>query len=251
MEVSATIISNRNDYKLIALLSIDSTNNYAAKLPDDGLVSEYTVIMAHNQTDGRGQRGSSWEVEANKNLTVSIVVRNLSVPVDNQFSVSMAVALSIHDCFRWLIKKPIHLKWPNDIYVDGCKLGGVLIENSMFGNTITKSIIGVGLNVNQRDFPKHMNATSLLHETEGTFTMTGLLDQWIPHLKKRMINLDFNILKVDYLKRLLWKGVKQTYEYKGVEVEATIMDVNKNGHLVLVTTGGKRIEAEIKEIKKI
>jgi len=251
LEVSATIISNRNGYKLFELLSVDSTNNYAAKLSNEQLMSGYTVIMAYNQTEGRGQRGSLWETEPSKNLTCSVVYNQLNVPVSNQFVISMAVALSIYDTLRWVVKKSVQLKWPNDIYVGANKLGGILIENNLVGNIINKVIIGVGLNVNQKVFSEHIHATSLINELGEEINLIELLDQWMPNLKNRLNQLNFEELKKDYLKCLLWKGVTQGYEYKGEQVHAAITDVTNAGFLVLVTTGGRRIEADLKEIKRI
>lgn len=251
MEVSATIISNRNGYKLIELLAVDSTNNYAANISNDKLMSGYTVIMAYNQTNGRGQRGSSWVVEPNKNLTCSVVFNQLSIPVVNQFVISMAVALSIHDTLRWIVKQPVHLKWPNDIYIGTKKVGGVLIENSMVGNVINKTIIGLGLNVNQKKYPSGINATSLINEIGEELNLLELLDQWMPNLMSRFNNLNFDKLKVNYMQRLMWKGIKQDYLFKGETITATITDITPAGHLVLVTIGGTRIEAELKEIKKL
>jgi BirA family biotin operon repressor/biotin-[acetyl-CoA-carboxylase] ligase len=251
LEVSATIISNRNGYKLFELLSVDSTNNYAAKLSNEQLVSGYSVIMAHNQTDGRGQRGSLWEAEPSKNLTCSVVYNQINIPVSNQFIISMAVALSIYDTLRWVVKNSVQLKWPNDIYVGANKLGGILIENNLVGNNINKVIIGVGLNVNQKVFPEHINATSLINELGEEINLIELLDQWIPNLKNRLNQLNFEKLKADYLKCLLWKGITQAFDYKAEIIDATITDVTSSGHLVLVTTGGRRIEADLKEIKRL
>lgn len=250
MEVSATIISNRNGYKLFELLAVDSTNNYAANLSNDKLLSGYTVIMAHNQTNGRGQRGGSWLVEPGKNLTCSVVYNQLTIPVANQFVISMAVALAIHDTLRWIVKKPVQLKWPNDIYIGDKKIGGILIENNMVGNVINKTIIGLGLNVNQQNFPEILNATSIVNEIGEELNLLELLDQWMPSLKQKMDDLNFSVLKVNYLQRLMWKGIKQQYIYKSDPITATITDITSAGHLVLVTEGGRRIEAELKEIKK-
>lgn len=251
MEVSATIISNRNGYKLFELLSVDSTNNYAAKLSNEQLMSGYSVIMAYNQTDGRGQRGTLWEVEPSKNLTCSVVYNQLNIPISNQFVISMAVALSIYDTLRWVVKKSVQLKWPNDIYIGANKLGGILIENNLVGSNINKVIIGVGLNVNQKVFPDFINATSLINEVKEEINLIELLDQWMPNLKNRLNQLNFETLKKDYLKCLLWKGITQAYDYKGEIIDATITDITSSGHLVLVTTGGRRIEADLKEIKKL
>jgi BirA family biotin operon repressor/biotin-[acetyl-CoA-carboxylase] ligase len=244
-------ISERSDYQLIELLTIDSTNNYAATIAPEQLVSEFTVIMAYNQTNGKGQRGNNWETEAGENLTVSVITSNLGVRIDEQFVISMVVALSIHDLLTLHIKAPVFVKWPNDIYVNENKIGGILIENSISQAAINKSIIGLGLNVNQTNFPSVLKATSMKNETGKPVALLDILDQWMICLKSRLSNLNFMEVKADYLNKLLGRGISEQYIYKDNIIEATITDVNKQGKLVLITAGGKRIESDLKEITRL
>lgn len=256
MDTTATIISKHKGYKLYQLLTVDSTNNYAAKLSEVNALSDYTVILAYNQTQGRGQRGNVWQSEPGENLTVSVIVPKLNMPFSKHFYLSMAVALSVHDLLKWFIKGVVWLKWPNDIFVSKKKIGGLLIENSIQNEEIKNAIIGLGLNVNQKSFGELVKATSLIKEVQPQekFDVAELVHQWVPHLKRRVMQLqanDYDAIKKDYLKRLLWRNETQQFEYKGKLVNATITNVTDGGLLVLVTTGGKRIEADLKEIKHI
>ena len=139
--------------------TIDSTNSEALRrLPE---LAGGTVLAAREQTEGRGQRGNTWFTEPGKNLTFSIVLKQLplqaarSVRLNYLTSVAVASFLESHG-----VKAAI--KWPNDIYVEGRKICGMLIENTLGpGGQVMASVIGIGINMNQTAFPQLANATSL------------------------------------------------------------------------------------------
>lgn len=249
--MQAKIVSERKHYSLIELSSVDSTNNYAANVLSDGSVADFTVILAHNQTAGRGQRGSVWQTAPNKNLTASVIVTAIHLPASQHFLLNMAVSLSVHKLLRHVIKKDIFVKWPNDIWVEDSKIAGLLIENTIHGNTINESIIGLGLNLNQTDFPEGINATSLKQITGADFDVIEVLDLWIAILKKQLQDFKAEPLKKEYLSYLKWLHIEQTYHYKNHELKATIIDVDASGRLVLVSVGGQRMVADLKEIKHV
>lgn len=137
---------------IIRIKETDSTNTLIKTMP---AVMHGTVVVAENQTAGRGQRGNSWEAEPGMNLTFSLLLEPEHIPARRQFAISRAVALAITDCLsHWLRNSAddIAIKWPNDIYVGDRKICGILIENSLQGDRICRSIVGVGLNVNQTVF---------------------------------------------------------------------------------------------------
>lgn len=110
------------------------------------------VVVADRQTAGRGQRGNRWEAAVGQNLTFSVVVEPLHLAPGEQFVLSMIAALAVYDTLGEL-GICARLKWPNDVYVGDAKIAGILIENQLMGaHAINKSVIGVGLNVNQREF---------------------------------------------------------------------------------------------------
>ncbi len=135
--------------KYIILEEIDSTNSYVSRHGEE--LDDMTMVAAHSQTAGRGQRGNSWESEPGKNLTFTLLARRLPVAPVEQFAISEAVALGVADFLR---DEGIEaeVKWPNDIYVGDRKISGILIEHSLTGSSIEQTRIGVGLNVNQTDF---------------------------------------------------------------------------------------------------
>lgn len=134
---------------------VDSTNRYvrdeAAALWRNGYST--VAVVAEHQTAGRGQRGNVWASELGRNLLVSFLVRpGMSLEVTNQFLLSQAVALAVHMAMK-CYGIDTRLKWPNDIYVGERKLAGILIELDCFGAFVEQAIIGLGLNVNQSEFP--------------------------------------------------------------------------------------------------
>lgn len=148
--------------KIIHLEGVDSTNNYAAILISEGKGDHGTVILADNQTQGRGQRGAKWHSKAGANLLLTIIIDADNLSALDQFVISELTALSLVSFLRKIGISSV-CKWPNDILVDNRKIAGVLIENQLQGSNVAKSIIGIGLNVNQLDF-EGFNATSIQFE---------------------------------------------------------------------------------------
>lgn len=135
--------------KIIRLEEVGSTNDYAAAHASE--LDQMTMILAHRQTSGRGQRGNSWESEPGKNLTFTLFFKPLNMLPREQFAISEAAALGIADYLR---RRGIDakVKWPNDIYAGNRKIAGILIEHSVSTVSIDHSRIGIGLNVNQTEF---------------------------------------------------------------------------------------------------
>ena len=146
-------------HDIIWLDSIDSTNEEAKRHISD--IDNLSVLSAYEQTEGRGQRGNSWTSKPGENLMFSIVLKNPKISARNQFGINEITSLSVVD---FLSQHGIsaRIKWPNDIYVGSKKICGILIENSLRGSVISSSIIGIGLNINQRNFDVNLpNPTSM------------------------------------------------------------------------------------------
>jgi len=216
--------------KIIRLESVDSTNNYAANLIKKGELEHGAVIMAVEQTGGRGQIGSEWLVKPGENLTISIFLDEVNLSVDNQFFLTRLASLSIVD-FLAKINIQGTIKWPNDIYVNGKKIAGILIENNLSGTTIRKSVIGIGLNVNQKDFGE-LNASSLILETQQYRSIEEVVFSLIKCFNERMANgLTSGRLEYDYLEHMHLLNVKSTFKDKDGVFNGTIIGVEPTGHL--------------------
>ncbi len=135
--------------KILLLEETDSTNIYVSVHADS--LDDMTLVAAHSQTAGRGQRGNSWESEPGRNICATLFHRPAGVPARVQFAVSEATALGVADMLaHYGIEARV--KWPNDVYVGDRKICGILIENAVAGCDLLHCRIGIGLNVNQTVF---------------------------------------------------------------------------------------------------
>lgn len=239
---------------IIKLNAIDSTNSYLKKLAKDKYLQNYTVVLANHQTTGRGQRGAVWVSEKGKNLLFSVLIGELSLKIHQQFYLSMAVALAVFEVCNAYVKKGLKIKWPNDILADNDKLAGILIENSLSGTYITRSIVGVGVNLNQENFPKSIGNASSLKLKSGVYIdrdeilekMIEKIKFYIPYLER----MEFDSLKKKYLKSLYKFEVPTMFEdLFGAVFLGKIIDVSVGGKLVLEMEGQAIRSFDIKEIK--
>jgi BirA family biotin operon repressor/biotin-[acetyl-CoA-carboxylase] ligase len=152
-----TLFLGRN---VIYLPSCHSTNDSALEIIQFNPPTEGTVVITDNQTAGRGQRGASWEATSHQNLTFSLILYPTFISAHQQFKLNQAISLGINAFLRKKGIQDAWVKWPNDMYVGEKKIGGILIENSLYGSTLKTSIVGIGLNIKQLSF-ENPKATSL------------------------------------------------------------------------------------------
>lgn len=235
--------------------TLPSTNQYCELLNLDE-TEEFTVIAARTQTAGIGQRGNHWEAEPGKNLTFSLVLKPTWLPVADQYQLTKAVSLGIADCLVPLIPQGnsrVRIKWPNDIYVDNNKICGILITHRIAGGQIAASVVGIGLNVNQEAFSSWVPNPTSLHLLTGQEWMLdevlGRLLKCIADRYEELQNSPIGTLDAPYLQMLLRRGEEALYGYQGQTISATITDVNRFGHLQLVTDKGERLSCQLKEIQ--
>lgn len=226
------------NFKIIYLKEIDSTNNFAKNLLKQNKVFENTVILTDHQTKGRGQKNNIWVSQKRKNLTFSIIIFP-KIKVEDQFFLLMATSLGIIDCLSKYINN-IKLKWPNDIYYNNKKLGGILIENIIKNNIIESSVIGIGLNINQVIFENNLNAISLKIINNKSHNRIKILKELIDKFEIRLNTLKSlnntirKDLKNEYLKQLLF--LKQWHLYtlpSGKNLIGKIIDVENDGRLII------------------
>lgn len=228
--------------KIVYLPSCQSTNDEAAQLLSQGDVPEGTLIVTDQQTQGRGQRGNQWEAQPGQNLTFSLVLNPTFLAAADQFWLNMAVSLAIQDALSPLLAPTsLTIKWPNDVYVQDRKLGGVLIENTLQGYTLAHSVVGIGLNANQLDFAVP-TATSLLLEAPVAdgYLLNGLLTVLAEQLEKRYLQLrggHRNALRTAYLQHLYQYQQPHTYLADGQLFTGVITDLDPTGRLGILTQG--------------
>lgn len=217
-----------------------STNTELAALAD---APEGTVVATHTQSAGRGQRGNSWEAEPGCNLTFSMLLRPVWLPIPRQFELSMVVSLAIADALSPYLPEPCIIKWPNDIYCGLRKLCGILIEHKLSGSTIDRSIVGIGINVNQTTFVSDApNPTSLALETGRSYDLSALLrevtDTIARYVDAYAANPQPEALRRRYMARLLWTAGAHPFRDAEGAFTAHITDVDVDGTLTL--SNGRR-----------
>ena len=231
-----TIFIGKN---VIYLPQCHSTNDIAAEKVSKNEIFEGTVILTDDQTSGRGQRGNSWEAEPGKNLTFSILLKPHFLDISEQFFLNIIISLAIHDLLLQYIGQGLTIKWPNDIFYHDNKLGGILIESSIKNNQLENVIVGIGLNVNQKQFSSG-KAISLAMICNQMFDLREILALLLSHIEKRYFQLkkfEFYTVLNDYLQKLYW--IHEKHNFKSEEVfEGEIIGVDKIGRLMIQTSQG-------------
>jgi BirA family biotin operon repressor/biotin-[acetyl-CoA-carboxylase] ligase len=236
--------------EIIYLQDVDSTNNYAAKWIQDNGLRDGTVILAQNQQNGRGQKGTSWQADSGKNLTLSVILSVKQFKATEQFQLSKAVAVALQKFLsKILLKKKVEIKWPNDILVDGKKIAGVLIETSIQGSSLNSAVVGIGLNVNQESFSSGVNGTSLMLETGVELELDDVFKNLLAYLNAEyiLLNSKSKSVNANYLSRLYLKNVEANFIIEGVKMKAKILGVSNLGKLVFKTSD-RQIECDLKEV---
>jgi BirA family biotin operon repressor/biotin-[acetyl-CoA-carboxylase] ligase len=234
--------------------SLDSTNSYASEMLRQIAPADGTLIYTFHQTKGRGQRGNSWESEPNKNVALSLILHPRFLSPDKQFFLTKVASLAVSDVMAempGLSGCKVAIKWPNDIYVNGRKIAGILIENTLREQVIHSSVIGIGINVNQEAFADAPNGVSLRMLTGQEFALKELLDKVCEQLEAYYLQLragKFSELTALYLSRLYrkdeWAGFRSGEEaFRG-----RITGVSAAGKLQLEREGGETQEYDLKEI---
>lgn len=241
---SQTMIFDIKQYE-----SVDSTNNEAARAAMAG-APEGTVIVARNQSAGRGQRNNTWESNPGENLMFTVILRPAFIAADKLFLISKAFGLAVVKAMA--DKITCRIKWPNDIYVNDKKIAGILLEHSFMGNTLSSSIIGMGLNINQREFKNAPNATSLLLETGQTTdfapVMASILE-FFSEFYEQLKAEDYSAIRSGYFDNLYRKTGCHSYSTpEGESFKARIADIYDSGELVLETESNETRIFRFKEV---
>lgn len=203
---------------------------------------EGTVIMADKQFAGRGQQNNTWFATPGLNLTFSLYLSPAFLPISKQFLLNMAVSVGIRDALAVLLGDFLKVKWPNDLYYNDQKLGGILIENILSGNKYKASIIGIGINVNQLDFDLRLlnRATSIGKILQRDVNLIELLGQISSQIERQYLRLksgNLDNLQENYLNGLYKFNQKALFRQEGKIFEGMITKVTDTGLLVILSEG--------------
>lgn len=229
--------------KKVYLPTCQSTNTYLASLASQEGLSEGYLVYTFEQTAGKGQRGNVWHSEPQKNLTFSYLLFPTMLPLADVFLLSMVTALGIYDFLaKYVSADELHIKYPNDMLVGKQKIGGILIENSLRGEQIERSVVGIGLNINQTAF-QYPRSTSLLLQKNitGIFDLETCLqelivclDLWYEMLKEKK----YIEIKANFLAKSFQFNELCTYYTPEGEIYGKIIDVDTAGVLHIETKTG-------------
>ncbi len=235
------------------LAETSSTNDYLRNRRAD-LTGRMTLAVAEFQTSGRGATGQ-WQSARGENLLFSLLVHPTMVEASEIFILSQAICLSICQALNGFAQG-FRIKWPNDIYWDDSKVVGILIENELAGKHVSDCIIGVGVNVNQREFGADVpNPTSLSHilgmkQVDRSLVLSSIVDafdHWYAQVEAR----NFDEIREEYLRHLYRLGEEHTYEDSEGRFTATLQTVEPSGHLVLLDAQAGARRYAFKEVKFI
>ncbi|MBI5021593.1 MAG: biotin--[acetyl-CoA-carboxylase] ligase [Ignavibacteriales bacterium] len=245
-EIRQFISSKIFGKKIYCFDLIDSTNLKAKQFLQEG-VDEGTVVIADEQTAGRGRLNRSWISEGKKNLTFSVIIRAQISP-EKIGVISIYAGLSVMETLKQLAILQPDCKWPNDVYLCGKKVCGILSESVFENNRLAGIVIGIGLNINQIHFQDEIKdkATSLsvvLGEDQNRFEVLGrLLDR---------LENNYELIKSGKLKYILEKFENHSSMFSR-EVK-----INQNGQILhgiasrLDDDGGLIVKTTNSEIKVI
>ena len=231
--------------------TLSSTNTEAQELLRKGEPPEGSVVYTDYQTSGRGQAGNKWVSEKGKNLLFSIILYPQVISPGNQFLISIFISLGLCD-FLERHTGDVRIKWPNDIYVRNDKIAGILIENSLMGETIENSVAGIGVNLNQDGFSSDgIKAISLKMASGKEYNNRESLNELLrdlDHRYKQMLYGDPLAVMNDYLSRLYRYREWHIYRSDKELFEGRITRVLPDGKLQVENRAGSVSEYSFKEI---
>jgi BirA family biotin operon repressor/biotin-[acetyl-CoA-carboxylase] ligase len=240
---------------MLVLDSVDSTNNYAMALIQQGERDTIKPVFAMEQTQGKGRRGKHWKSNKGANIMMSIPIEMQWLPLSQQFQLSAAIALSCHDLFLKYRVSNVFIKWPNDIFINDSKAGGILIENVIKGTLWQWSVIGIGLNINQEKFEDfNLKATSLKLATGETYDVLKLAEELVSTVLKRVNELKsgkFEKMLEEYNQHLFARNKIIKLKKGNIVFETKIAGVSSSGQLITSDAIERKFDFDEVEFKRL
>ncbi len=227
-----------------------STNDIALQALRQKEAFEGTIFITHHQTHGKGQRGNTWETKPGENLTFSLVLQPKFLDLSQQFLLNIAISNAIRQGIQEYIPQ-LQVKWPNDLVVPGMgKIGGILIENLVGSTGWEYAVVGIGLNINQREFSSPQ-ATSLSLLTGSHYPLEELFKLLITQVEQAYLALKKgkgDLLKQEYLQQLYLLNQWAQFRTGEQTLEGKIVGLTEMGNLLLELPSGNQQSFGIKEI---
>ena len=232
----------------IQLDDVSSTNLYLRKLIIDKSINENILVSTNYQEKGRGQRSNIWESEKNMNILISFLYVHTTNNYD-LFKFNMLISLAIYDFLFKYFKTGLKIKWPNDLMINNKKIAGVLVQNI---ESNFKSIIGVGININQKEFKNFSpQATSFSNELNKEFNRNALILELMNNFENYLINyFQFNDLKNSYMLKIYKFKQQANFLNNLKEFKGEIINFNSSGEII-IKSGDEFLSFKNGEVKMI
>lgn len=217
--------------KYIFFKSVNSTNIYAKEndLPDG------TVVFAENQTEGRGRKGRKWISTEGKGLYFSVVLKR-NIPPTDLLVYSLVFPLSVKKVLQNKADLPVKIKWPNDLYINGKKTAGFLVETELEGNSVVKLVAGVGINLNQTEddlISVRDTASSVMLELGRELDRKEIFSDILSEMEKNLDSFKAENVIKEAEEDLLWKGERVVLVDE--KVEGVLIGLNDLGGIKIFT----------------
>jgi len=235
------------------LETVNSTNSFMNDLLSQQKIPEGAVVMAKQQTEGRGQAGERWLSEPGKNLLLSFVFYPVFLSPQNLFSLSKAFSLGVCDGIKQITELKPKIKWPNDIYIGDKKAGGLLIENSIRNPQVNHTILGVGINVNQLNFSAELPNPVSLKMISGTdYSIETCFSVICNSIERRYLQLKTgheDQIHEDYLSVIYRLGEFHEFENDHERFKAKITAIAEDGRILMKRDTGVIERYDFKKVR--
>jgi len=230
------------NYDIYRFDKLDSTNSHLLRLGDEGF-PEGTVVVADEQTVGRGRFGRNWEAEPLSNLLFSILLRPNYLDPDEIFILTFAASVAVAEAIEDTAHIKTELKWPNDVLIDGRKVCGILLESSFSANRLSHVVLGIGVNVNQEKFSAEIagKATSLFLSTGKKYERDEILFLILKSFSlthETLLSRNFFLVMKRWRDRSRIFGKKIKLALAGKTIEGICDDIGDDGAIIVRTSEG-------------
>jgi BirA family biotin operon repressor/biotin-[acetyl-CoA-carboxylase] ligase len=219
--------------------SIDSTNKFLMHSKDN--IPSGTLLLAEEQTNGKGRKQRIWFSLPEQSLTFSILLKE-KIPFSQLNILNLATAVAVAQAIENLYQLKINLKWPNDVLIDGKKVAGILLESSSKGDHLEKVVIGIGININQPFFKGSfsLSPTSIRLEFGKVVSREKFLSEFLNIFEELFLDLPGgnNKILTYWRERCRMIGEKIKVVDENVEKYGVFEDIDDNGYLLLKTADG-------------
>lgn len=244
-------------FEIIRLKSVQSTNKFAMDFVEKYPAKNGLVFWADEQTAGRGYGDNTWESEKGKNLTCTLLIKPLDISPANQFAITQMVSVALQSLVEGITgRNDIRIKWPNDIYAGNKKLAGMLIQNTIKGQELAVSLIGIGLNINQEKFSRQLpNPVSIFQLTNQLSDREIILNKFLEIFQNEydLSGTPFFLETINkkYVEKLYLFHQWAPYRAGDNYFKAKINGIGAFGHLILELENGEEKQYGFKEVEFI